>query len=401
MNECLLLKWWWRFGGESAALWKQVILSKYPQLGGSRWPVQEVNSRWSMVWRDILGVAVKCPELLEFFKANSRISIGDGRLTKFWMDLWLGSDCLKNLFPRLFSVSMHKGESLAVVKSRSTDNEDWGLVFRRVLFQWELDDLRRLKELLRTAPELRNGVADGLFWSADKSGSFTVNSVYKWCELSPTLPANLKDLIWRNAAPPKVQFLGWLVWKGRIKTTSYLQRIGAINADSDVSCKFCRNELETATHVLLCCPFSWRVWSNIIGWWGVSWVQPGSLTGLFQWWSGFRCKNRLKVLWKILPLAVFWSLWKQRNEITFGDSHVDFKKLCELIKTRIALWFRAYSPSFCYSVNDLVFNLQSVNLILAGILHSNSVSELGCAEEEDSKLWCYLFQMPAGGYSSN
>ncbi|KAL7218831.1 hypothetical protein ACSBR2_011994 [Camellia fascicularis] len=30
MNECLLLKWWWRFGSESGSIWKQVILSKYP-----------------------------------------------------------------------------------------------------------------------------------------------------------------------------------------------------------------------------------------------------------------------------------------------------------------------------------------------------------------------------------
>lgn len=104
MNECLLLKWWWRFGSESSSLWKQVILSKYLLFGGSRWPNQDANSRYSMVWRDILGVAIKCPDLLELFKANSKIIIGDGRLIKFWLDLWVGSDCLKNLFPRLFCV---------------------------------------------------------------------------------------------------------------------------------------------------------------------------------------------------------------------------------------------------------------------------------------------------------
>jgi len=36
MNECLLLKWWWRFGSEFDSIWKQVILSKYPQTGGAR-----------------------------------------------------------------------------------------------------------------------------------------------------------------------------------------------------------------------------------------------------------------------------------------------------------------------------------------------------------------------------
>lgn len=29
MNECLLIKWWWRFGIEKGALWRKVICSKY------------------------------------------------------------------------------------------------------------------------------------------------------------------------------------------------------------------------------------------------------------------------------------------------------------------------------------------------------------------------------------
>lgn len=101
---------------------------------------------------------------------------------------------------------MHKGVSMAVVKSRSNGNEEWDLVFRRALFQWELEELRRMKELLQTAPELRNGVLDGLYWAADKSGTFTVSSAYKWGELPSTMPAKVVDLIWKNAAPPKVQF---------------------------------------------------------------------------------------------------------------------------------------------------------------------------------------------------
>lgn len=89
-------------------------------------------------------------------------------------------------------------------------------------------------------------------------------------------------------------------------------------------------------------------------------MQLGSVSGLHQWWTGYRCNNRLKVLWRIIPLAVLLSLWKQRNKIIFNDSQVDLEKLCELIKTRIALWFRAYSPYFSYSVDDMGFNLKNV-----------------------------------------
>ncbi|GMP72459.1 hypothetical protein CsSME_00030493 [Camellia sinensis var. sinensis] len=364
MNECLLLKWWWRFGSESEPIWKKVIISKYPHNGGSRWPAQDVNSRYSMVWRDILKVALKCPQLLEVLKANSKITIGDGRLISFWLDQWVGGDCLKNLFPRLYSVSMQQGVSVAVIKSTSNGSGGWDLSFRRALFQWEVEELRKMKELLQTAPELRYGVVDGLSWAADRSGIFTVSSAYKWSELTTTMPTQVVELIWKNAAPPKAQFFAWLAWKGRIKTSTYLQSIRILSPNSDVNCVFCRKERETVSHVLLCCSFSWRVWSNIIGWWGVSWVQPGSVVGLIQWWAGFRCKNRLKVIWKIIPLAVLWSLWKLRNEIIFNESQLDFGKLCDLIKTRVAMWFKAFSPSFCYSVDDLVYNLQNVKFCL-------------------------------------
>lgn len=122
--------------------------------------------------------------------------------------------------------------------------------------------------------------------------------------------------------------------------------------------------METVTHVLMCCPFSWRVWPNVIKWWGISWVQPGSVPSLLQWWAGYRCNKRVKMLWKIIPLAVLWSLWKQRNESLFNDTQADLEKLCELIKIQIALWFRASSPFFCYLVNDIVFNLQNVKFCI-------------------------------------
>ncbi|KAL7189991.1 hypothetical protein ACSBR1_039601 [Camellia fascicularis] len=147
----------------------------------------------------------------------------------------------------------------------------------------------------------------------------------------------------------RCNFFGWLAWKGRIKTSCYLQSIGVLSDASNVSCIFCRNELETVNHLLLCCPFSWRIWSNIINWWGVSWVLSGSVSSLLQWWDGYRFNKKEKVIWKVMPLAVLWSIWRKRNEMVFNGTQVVLERLCELIKIRIALWFGASNLSFCYS----------------------------------------------------
>lgn len=78
--------------------------------------------------------------------------------------------------------------------------------------------------------------------------------------------------IWNNISPPKVQFLSWLVWKGRVKTSVFLHHIGVLRGEDVTQCIFCKSDLETVNHVLLLCPFSWKIWSAIIDWWGLFWV---------------------------------------------------------------------------------------------------------------------------------
>ncbi|KAL7173002.1 hypothetical protein ACSBR2_032465 [Camellia fascicularis] len=100
MNDCLLLKWWWRFGSENDTLWKQVISSKYSETRRRWWPLPMV-------------------------------------------------------FPRLYSLFMDKAVSVKLVLSRRNGTEDGNFKFRRFLFQWEEEELRSLNEMLLNAPAIR------------------------------------------------------------------------------------------------------------------------------------------------------------------------------------------------------------------------------------------------------
>ncbi|XP_028102574.1 uncharacterized protein LOC114301812 [Camellia sinensis] len=331
-GSCLLLKWWWRFGSDTDALWKQVICSKYGEVEGGWWPLPIEGPRLSLVWRYIQGIAAYWPQLVEFFKNNIFLIVGNGRNIKFWLHNWVGNVCLKDEFPRLYFVSLDKDESVEM---------------------WELEELKRLRIILLNAPSIRDGMVDRLKWNAENSRVFTVAFAYKWSAASVEASTNLVGCIWKNLAPPKVQFFGWLAWKERIKTASYLQRLGVLTATSDINCIFCKDKVEDINH----------------------------------WWTGLKLKKKELPIWKAIPLAVFWSIWKQRNESIFKGLQVNFEGLCDSIKAAVATGIAVLS-SCCYCWNGVAMLLKGYyNWVCIWVIISVSASA--------PLQWCMVCTQPS------
>ncbi|XP_028102995.1 uncharacterized protein LOC114302203 [Camellia sinensis] len=235
---------------------------------------------------------------------------------------------------------------------------------RRPLLVWEEEEANRLFHLLNSTPTLCNSRSNELIWGADPSNLFSVSSIYLWSE-SHLGPIRLVAAsIWNNFAPPKVQCFGWMAWLGKIKTSSFLHRIGILTGNVNLDCVFCHNEIETVEHILLYCHFVWLLWSNIVRWWGVQWVLPGSVNGLLNWWDGCRMKKLEKKIWKVLLLAILWSTWKHRNDCIFNGSQPNLEDLCEIVKVRVAMWLKASPTQVELSINDLVFNLPQVKFCI-------------------------------------
>ena len=58
----------------------------------------------------------------------------------------------------------------------------------------------------------------------------------------------------------------------------------------------------------------------VFGLFGVSWVMPLSVVGLFAYWQGHFGRLRNGVIWKVVPLCLMWCIWKERNNRCFEDS---------------------------------------------------------------------------------
>lgn len=180
MNVCLLLKWWWRFGAEEKSLWNDVIYKKYYGSIDMWSPELVRGGKMSKIREDIVGIVLSKPEVLGFFQSNSTIVLGDGLRSRFLLDKWAGSVCLKDVLPRLFLLALNKTKYVSMVRTR-VDQDDWNSLFRRSLFEWEMEELDRLKGMLLTVPELRVNVTDKLKWNVNSSRVFSVSSAYHWC----------------------------------------------------------------------------------------------------------------------------------------------------------------------------------------------------------------------------
>ena len=57
-------------------------------------------------------------------------------------------------------------------------------------------------------------------------------------------------------------FIGWLVVKNRLPIKERMIKWGSAG---DTACVFCRNGIENRDHLLFECPFSNRIWKNVMG----------------------------------------------------------------------------------------------------------------------------------------
>lgn len=235
----------------------------------------------SKVCKEIVSLASSNTGVAEFFFQNFKIKIGNGERIQLWTDWWFNNISLGNEFPRLFSLSTEKEGSLKnFYQIRGRDNE-WHLVFRRSLLAWEEEQVKRLNVLLSEAPNLNQMTEDTCTWIATNSGVFFVASVWKRLETVRGPMLSISKFLWKNSAIPKAKFFSWLVWRGKIKTADFMHRIGVLTVNISSLC-VCKAEVESINHVLLLYPVVWKLWSEMVNWWEIKWVTPGSVDVLLQ-----------------------------------------------------------------------------------------------------------------------
>jgi len=156
-------------------------------------------------------------------------------------------------------------------------------------------------------------VEDQIVWSLDSIGTFSVKSVCekKLVPISTDFPA--KE-IWKSKAPSKVCFLAWAASKGKVPTEIMLKRRIFSLASR---CALCLNEEESIDHLFLHCHWASTLWSLALSLMGVYWLRPSNVKDVLVSWRRRLKKCWVYGIWRLIPLAIWWCTWKERNRRIF------------------------------------------------------------------------------------
>ncbi|MCI22138.1 RNA-directed DNA polymerase (Reverse transcriptase) [Trifolium medium] len=104
--------------------------------------------------------------------------LGNGGDTRFWLDIWVGTRPLCQVFPRLFSVSLQTHECINQVGEWRNEEWYWNFKCRRRFFVWEDELLTQLMEVIGEV--IFSRFDDSWVCAIGDDGGYTVKDGYRF-----------------------------------------------------------------------------------------------------------------------------------------------------------------------------------------------------------------------------
>lgn len=320
MNEALVAKWGWRIlKDERDDLCSQLLKKKYLR-NCSFWQCREgVGSQF---WKGVTSTRDK-------LKWGCKVKINNGQNCRFWEEVWAGSIPLKLEFPSLYDLCNDKN----CLVSDCWAGDGWRVEFRRPLGDSDYREWEKLVSMLYWH-RLNNG-SDHFCWLLEKSGKYTVRSMYRRLVFRGVVNKRMAKL-WKSKLPNKLKVFFWLVVQDKLQTGVNLKKR---EWKGDGKCCLCGVE-ESGNHIFFNCHIARVIWfcvKEALGWERC----PSNLNDFFDNWLVLGSKNYHVKLFMFV--IVLWGLWTVRNKMCIEkrfpkSSHEVFDKILQLMqKWRVLL----------------------------------------------------------------
>ena len=147
--------------------------------------------------------------------------------------------------------------------------------------------------------------------------------------------------------PTKVVFFAWEATWGNVLTLDRLQRRGVQLSN----CCFLREcEEENVNHILIHCIVVRALWDIVLGLVDVKRVFPETVKEVLITWRGSFVGKKKKKVWESIPLYIFWTVWKERNRLTFRGGVLNILKLKNFFVCNLWSWIKLYLGEETFSL---------------------------------------------------
>ncbi|XP_071704508.1 uncharacterized protein [Rutidosis leptorrhynchoides] len=262
------------------------------------------------VWHTIVLAGNTIEENNVQFKNSFSKIIGDGSLTSFWHEHWIGDNKLSVLFPRL--LRLDELPDITVINRFTDSRLVWN--WRRQLAGRALGDFENLMSLLSSVT-LDGNQQDKWNWSGTADGLFSVkvlsNAIDEHVLSSSSSPTGTL----RNLAPKKVEVFVWRAIKKRLPVKLELDKRG-IDLHS-VRCPLYNDDLEFVDHSLIFCKHALDVCDRVFKWWNMGNFSKFSLSEIAHGDSSRNMSSFGTKVWQALLWISVYLIWKNRNNTVF------------------------------------------------------------------------------------
>lgn len=329
-NKAMGAKIWWRWLAHPSTPWASLWTAKY----ASNYPMEErlrmtETSSGSAIWNE----AIQHRSLIQ---EHCFWEIKNGNIARFWEDSWQQMPKIKDILQEL--PADERGiHHLAKV------NHCWTPAATQEYRKWK--DIHLLlpnssgqtQHLLETELQKRqirvSEEPDILRWGYGEKGILTTKEAYNIIIRGQIHKDSLWEKVWHKSNWPKVSTFLWLLCHNRILTWDNLRKR---SFSGPSICHMCRQEEETALHLMQNCPVGKKLWENIAFRYQIERRVQNDLKGTISKGSQVPFQSPLlNALWQLLPSLLMWNLWKERNRRIFKDQSMPLEKLWNIFHQNI------------------------------------------------------------------
>jgi hypothetical protein len=268
---------------------------------------------------------------MPLYRGLTTCQVGDGRRTAFWLDTWVGGAPLAARFVSLFSHALDRDASVHTVLRHGVRAS---LVPR--LNATGESQLPCLLAIVDGFPLTDDADVRSLTRCAKPSGALDPAALFKLLTFGG-VDDPFHEFIWKNFAPPRVQFFAWLLSWSRIPSRSALLKKRILTA-AEACCPLCDHPEETANHIMFECPFSRCFWAAA----GCAFPAGAEVRNLHEYMTATAVPPGTA---STFILLCCWNLWKHRNAVVFRGQRPGLAGLLSRCREDAGLWRSMLPPN--------------------------------------------------------